>query len=648
MDEERVEQSTQAQDGAPQTPSRLAPGKSGRLKWGLIAAALAVVGVASAYLGLSSWVGTSQKILPNVSIAGVDVSNMTQDQARAAVDQAVEQYGRDATVTLRCGDWSGTLSCADLERDSSVCAAAALGAGRGVFLTQGYQYLRALAGGSSQVGLSAGELHLAQPAFDKLLEQADEEIGGSVRQTTWTVEEDELSLTKGKTGTSFDRDMVLRLAAQAADEALAAAVSRNGPADVAVDLSAHEGALTQAPPEQPDFEALHQELYVEAKSASLDPETHEILPHAVGVDFDVTALQNAYAQAPEGGSFTIPLTITQPAETAESLQGKLFQDILGQATSKLSNDRDRTHNVKLAASACNGVILLPGEIFSYNDTTGSRSADKGYRPGNVYVGGRTELGTGGGVCQPSSTIYYALLHSTLEVVERHCHKYAVGYVPDGMDATVYFGSLDFRFKNNTDYPVKIVTESYEKDGATYLTATLYGTNVTGRYAKPQSSVYDRVAPTDSYQPDPSVPRGTLVLDRVQNAYTGRKASTYRYIYEADGTLVEKQTMGASKYAMRPHLYHYNPLDGDPSTWVDGKPPAAVTEPTEPTLPTEPVDPTEPVIPTEPSGPETPATQPSGEGPDGPEEGGTGQPPVEPGEDQTPPEDGLGEGQVTPA
>ena len=83
----------------------------------------------------------------------------------------------------------------------------------------------------------------------------------------------------------------------------------------------------------------------------------------------------------------------------------------------------------LSAKACNGVILLPGEVFSYNNTTGSRSASKGYQAAPVYVGGASTDEVGGGICQTSSTIYYAVLHTTLEVVERRSHMYNTGYVP---------------------------------------------------------------------------------------------------------------------------------------------------------------------------------------------------------------------------
>src|SRR5699024_12844706 len=100
---------------------------------------------------------------------------------------------------------------------------------------------------------------------------------------------------------------------------------------------------------------------------------------------------------------------------------------------------------------------------------GRRPAAMGERGAPVCSGGASAEGIGGVIRQSSSAISYAVLHTSLEIVERHAHMYAVEYVPDGMDATVWYGSSDFRFKNNTSYPVKVVTESYDKNGSRFLT-----------------------------------------------------------------------------------------------------------------------------------------------------------------------------------
>ena len=161
----------------------------------------------------------------------------------------------------------------------------------------------------------------------------------------------------------------------------------------------------------------------------------------------------------------------------------------------MSGSSARKHNVKLSAQACNGVILMPGEVFSYNNTTGSRSASKGYLAAPVYSGDASVDEVGGGICQTSSTIYYAVLHTNLKIVERRAHRFNTGYVPEGMDATVYYGQTDFRFENSTDYPIKIVTSSYDQGGKRKLNVKIYGTNVDGVRAEPKSTVYEPVPPT---------------------------------------------------------------------------------------------------------------------------------------------------------
>ena len=545
-------------------------GKPGPAVW-VPAAILAVL--LAAYLGLCGWVSASDIILPNVTAAGLDLSGMTQAEAEQAINEnlsVAQQAGSGWAVGLSCDGYIGTLDGSSFQVDAASLAQASLSVGRGSFFTGGAQYLRHLFGAAQDLG--ADQVQLTEPGrteLERQLQAADSALGsgGSEDGYTADLEAGTLTLVKGHTHRSVDR--------QGAEEAVKSAYAQllaQGQADT-VQLPILDSA-----PQEPDFQAIHGELYAEAANAAIDPDTCEVLPHTVGVDFDTAQAQRLFQQAQEGETVEVPLTVTQPDITQEILADRLFADLLGQGTSQVSGSSNRKFNVKLSAEACNGVILMPGEEFSYNNTTGSRSADKGYLPAPVYSGGASVDETGGGICQTSSTIYYAVLHTTLEIVERHAHMYSVGYVPDGMDATVYFGLSDFRFKNNTDYPVKIVTESYDKNGLRYLTVKLYGTNVDGRYAVPERTQFDFVSPTTQYRADESIPQGTTKVDAKQNAYTGRSARAWRVIYEKDGTLVEKQDLGVSTYKMRPTTILYNPADGDPSTWVDGVPPKPGAQP----------------------------------------------------------------------
>ena len=568
---------------------------------GAVLAGVAAAVVLCGYLGLCAWAGGRDAILPHVSISGLDVSGMTQDQAADALKNALaEESGDPITLNISCEGWSGQLSAADLAVDQKATVQAAMQAGEGPFLARGGQYLAHLLGAGSQVELA---LQDQQPALTTLLEDMERQVG-DVTMAHWQVSGQTLELTKGVTGLAADEDQAVQLLHQALDQGFAQKFGQ-GEQNVTVDVDL---PVTQTPPQEPDFDTVHQDVYTEPKDAALDGTTHEIVAESVGLDFDPAQLKAAYDQAGEGETVSIPLTVTQPKETKASLSAKLFRDLLGKGTTKVGGSAARKNNVALSAKACNGVILLPGEVFSYNNTTGSRSADKGYQAAPVYVGGASTDEVGGGICQTSSTIYYAVLHTTLEVVERRSHMYNTGYVPAGMDATVYYGSTDFRFKNNTNYPVKIVTESYDQGGSRYLTVKLYGTNETGTYAVPKSTTYDQVTPTTQYKADSSIPRGTTQVDRKQNPYTGVKAKTVRYVYNKDGSLKEEQIMGASTYKMRPKTIYYNPADGDPTTWVNGVPPQPATTPStgENTTPSTPAETPATETPAETGGTETPA------------------------------------------
>ncbi|MCI8655500.1 MAG: hypothetical protein HFJ48_06525 [Clostridia bacterium] len=101
------------------------------------------------------------------------------------------------------------------------------------------------------------------------------------------------------------------------------------------------------------------------------------------------------------------------------------------------------------------LLFFLGEVFSYNDIVGDRTLSAGYKEATIYTINGIESGLGGGVCQVSSTLYNAVLKANLEIIERKNHRYSVPYVPLGCDATVSYGSIDFKFKNSREYPIKL-------------------------------------------------------------------------------------------------------------------------------------------------------------------------------------------------
>jgi vancomycin resistance protein YoaR len=166
-------------------------------------------------------------------------------------------------------------------------------------------------------------------------------------------------------------------------------------------------------------------------------------------------------------------------------EGVYFRNLLGSCETKHNTNENRNTNLRILCEALNGKIIQPGEEFSYNECLGERTEEKGYKPAPAYSGSRLVDSVGGGVCQGSSTLYNCVLLADLEVVTRLCHGATVSYLPIGLDAAVNWGTTDFVFRNNWNFPVKI--EAEVSDG--YVKMKILGTDEKDYYIK-MTSGYD--------------------------------------------------------------------------------------------------------------------------------------------------------------
>ncbi|MEG0321781.1 MAG: VanW family protein, partial [Oscillospiraceae bacterium] len=423
----------------------------------------------------------------------LNLSGMTQETAEKAIRALGETWYGTEELPLRYGAKTYSFSGKGISMDSPIQAAQYLynfQHGNG-FLGSGAGYLRSVFAGSSTGVTNPPLSEDGKVALDRILRTLDGKVETPVTETTWAVTDDSLVLQKGAPGLGIDRTMLEQ--------------------DISVRffISNFE-ELTIVPvmtePQPADLAAIEADILVKPADATLDPKTYQVVPHVTGISVDSAQLKAAFDKTPEGGECTVPLTKTLPEVTTETLNTTLFRDLLGEATSRTDGDYNRGHNIRLSAKACNGKILLPGEVFAYNDVTGSRTTAAGYLTGTAYIGGKTVPSTGGGVCQTTSTLYYAALLSNLKIVERHNHMFAVGYVPDGMDATVYYGSIDFRFENNTGAPIKVVA-TMPDDGSS-VTVKIYGQKENGNYVKTENHRLSTTYPGVVYKPDPAVPLGT--------------------------------------------------------------------------------------------------------------------------------------------
>ena len=230
-------------------------------------------------------------------------------------------------------------------------------------------------------------------------------------------------------------------------------------------------SLPETPQNVAELRELLRSIQTPVLSAMYDPETKSITDSSVGVDFNFGDALSRLNAAESGTSVTIDLARTVPEITHNYLSSFLFRDLIGSTVTRVSGTEDRLTNVILASKAVDGYILQPGEEFSFNKVVGRRTAAAGYRPGPMLSGGQTIIAIGGGICQVSSSIYSAIMDTDILVTERYPHGRPVDYLPVGRDATVSWGSLDFKYVNNTGRPLRIDASVHERT----LTVQIFGT-----------------------------------------------------------------------------------------------------------------------------------------------------------------------------
>ena len=289
-------------------------------------------------------------------------------------------------------------------------------------------------------------------------------------------------------------------------------------------------------PTMPDFQALYDELNVEPVNARFINKEFEIEPETVGCTFDLETAEKLWQEADTMEEILIPLEILEPEVTEEMLRGELFKDCLGkQTTSYGGSTRARVNNINLAVDKINGTVLLPGETFSYNEVVGQRTIANGFQEAGAYSNGEVVQEVGGGICQVSSTLYCASLYSRMTIVDRTSHYFRVTYLPPGQDATVSWTQPDFKFRNDREYPVKIV--AYCNNDTMELTIEIWGTDTDGIWV---SLSYEQYAVHD--QEFPSVVIGANVYlwityhdaeGNVIETVEGSSSTYFRHDYEID-------------------------------------------------------------------------------------------------------------------
>lgn len=510
--------------------------KTGRGKRALLLLGIAVGILLGAYLALCAYATLSKTIWRDTYVLGLPVGGLTVEEATAKLEDALPQLD----IVVHLYDQAQPPQPEQSFSEVAAVPVSDLGASidtrslaegawsmnaTGNFLSAGWRFLTYPAtfygGDSGAVAVDADRT--AQAAGETAAA-----LSWEAADSVYHLEETALAVTLAKDGRQVDGETLKTALASGA-----------WAAELALDIP-----YTVLPATALTARQIHDQVAGEMENAGYDAATKTITPERPGVAFDTAAAQALLDGALPGETVSIPADIQHPRVTAAELKTVLFRDVLGESRTHVSGTAARIANVKLSAAAINGVVLSSGQMLSYNETTGERTAAKGYQAAPAYVQGETVDEIGGGVCQTSSTLYLACLLSNLEITQRYAHRYVPAYIPWGMDATVSWGGPDYKFTNNTDYPIQVVA-SYHKG---YLTVRILGTNTDGVTVKMTNETLSSTPAKTVYREDPTLAPGT---EQVKTSpYTGYKVNTFRNLYGPDGALISSTLEAHSDYKVR--------------------------------------------------------------------------------------------------
>ncbi len=519
---------------------------------GIMGASVTLVILGASYVGACKMIGEDQVIWENTAVNGVAITDLTTQEAEKAVQEKFTQTYQDTAlhITLDGQEYSiPVFSMLGIHPEEEIEKAYELGHGH--WLTRGIDWARKGFGQQMQKEITVEPSVTYPELLDELIENSGILNYNSMKESSYEIQDYNLVIHKGKTGKSADLEKLKESILQALEKR---------DFDTVIDCPYTEHAYGDLV-----IQEIAQEIQKEVSNAGFDKEANEVIPSQEGISIDTDRAVEIYNQTAEGADAVIELIVTKPEISTEDMKANLFTTAIGNYSTNGGGTSNRRSNISLAVKAIDNKVLLPGETFSYNDTLGKRTTEKGYKEAGAYSDGSVVQEVGGGICQVSSTLFAAVLETNLEIVQRRNHSMTVSYMPMGLDATVSWGGPDLKFKNNRKYPIKI-SASYN-GGKIYV--EILGANETDTTTKVSTKA-----------------TGDMSVD------------TYRSIYDASGALISEEKVCSSKY--RPKATPTPTPPPIPETPAEGQPQDPATQPQDPAAPPEEpsTPPADPAVPQE--------------------------------------------------
>ena len=479
----------------------------------------------------------SDKVLKGITINEIDISELTKEQA---IEKINNIYGTRAEqqIYLTHGEYETSVTYEALEVKYQIQDAVneAYNIGRsGNVIQNNFEILKTWKQGKN-IKLN---VTLDTDMINQIAQNINNSIDDAVVQPSYYVEkaDAQLIITAGKKGVKVDEEQLLAdiykvLNEESEEEKI-------------------EIPMSEDTPDKIDINKIHEEVYKEVKDAYYTSNPFTVYPEEEGIDFDVEQANTIIAEEKE--EYIIPLKITKPSKTVKDIGTEAFPDLLATFSTKYNaGNAGRTTNLRLAANKINGTVLLPNEEFSYNAVVGERTISAGYKMAATYSNGAVVDGLGGGICQISSTLYDAVVMANLKITTRRNHQFVTSYVPAGKDATVVWGSQDFKFVNSRKYPVRI-TATVQGGVAT---VQVWGIKEEVEYdISIETKKIATIAPTTQYVQDPSLAPGQQKV--VQAGSDGRKVEAYK-VMKLNGQVVSTTLLSRDTYNAMKRIVHVGP------------------------------------------------------------------------------------------
>ena len=380
-------------------------------------------------------------IQAGVFIKGINVSGLTKEEAIKLVEDDLKgQMNDNIELTYKNHNYYVEVEQIEAKFDVASSVDYAFGIAKsGDFIKDVTDYITVLV---HNINIEPIFVY-NDKELQKYLETIERNLPDQIVEASYYLEDDELVITKGTNGAGIEFEPL--------KEEIVAALK-----DISYSRKYIEIPTYVTYPSPINVDQIHSEVFKEPENAYFTTEPYAVFPDVVGVDFDKEGMKQLISDNPDSEEYICKLIYKNADVTVQDIGKEAFPNVIASfSTNYVTSNVDRTTNLRLASNKIDGYVLMPGETFSYNKVVGKRTIAAGYKEAAIYSNGEVTQGLGGGICQISTTLYNAVVKADLAIVERRNHMFVPSYVDGGMDATVVYGSQDFKFKNTRDYPIKI-------------------------------------------------------------------------------------------------------------------------------------------------------------------------------------------------